>query len=576
MIEVGRRPVLILWGTIVAERLGFERDEALTLGRAVASLGGRMSYARPEMVTPAKISEMRAKLGPGQTIDVGLIDRVVSIARVPEGLRAVVKNQPIDPASVELYLGEKFGDHIDDVAGAMISLAETLPPSRLAECAFELYEQFRPETSELDIDRISASIRSNPRVDHLSNDDSLNESWWEDAQGEMPSFRGPQALIGGMMPSHRVERMRRERTALAPAGVADAPMPTTRRRALEPPASPRSTPVAVSPAVRPRRSGAIPAHRPTSPVVLILVIFLAGAIGGGVGALLVAPQQRTNVLTELRGLLASYRHTSSPRSPMSEAEPDPSVAYSDSSAGSPEREPIAVEISTPLASAPAIVQSSNTVNGTPGSPPADNDDASEVTRMERDDEAPGKEPIAVEVSTPLAPATAVAPPSNTLNGTLAYAPADNDGAFEVARMELAHEAPRSEPIAVETSPPPAPATAVVPPSSTENGTPASPPVEGHAASELARIAMARGDERMRQGDVVAARRFYEMAAGAGMVQAATALGRTFDPVYLLHARVRGAFADAERAKQWYENAAKAGDMEALARIELLTWDRSHR
>src|SRR5690242_2900329 len=108
MIEVSRRPVLILWATIVAERLGFERDEALTLGRAVASLGGRMSNAPSEVVTLAKIVEMRAKLRPGQTIDVSVIDRVVSIARMPEGLRAVVKNRPIDPASVELYLGEKF------------------------------------------------------------------------------------------------------------------------------------------------------------------------------------------------------------------------------------------------------------------------------------------------------------------------------------------------------------------------------------------------------------------------------------------------------------------------------------
>src|SRR5215471_12099711 len=104
MIEIGRRPLLILWGTIVAERLGFERDEALTLGRAVASLGGRMTKAPSNAITPAKIAEMRANLHWGETIDVSLIDHVVAMARVPQGLRAVVKNQVIDPASVELYL----------------------------------------------------------------------------------------------------------------------------------------------------------------------------------------------------------------------------------------------------------------------------------------------------------------------------------------------------------------------------------------------------------------------------------------------------------------------------------------
>jgi len=37
-IEINRAPVLTLWATVVAEQLGFDHDEALTLGRAVAGL----------------------------------------------------------------------------------------------------------------------------------------------------------------------------------------------------------------------------------------------------------------------------------------------------------------------------------------------------------------------------------------------------------------------------------------------------------------------------------------------------------------------------------------------------------
>jgi hypothetical protein len=33
-IEINRAPVLTLWATVVAERLGFNRNEALTLGPA--------------------------------------------------------------------------------------------------------------------------------------------------------------------------------------------------------------------------------------------------------------------------------------------------------------------------------------------------------------------------------------------------------------------------------------------------------------------------------------------------------------------------------------------------------------
>src|SRR4051794_24451165 len=42
MIRVNRAPVLTLWATVVAERLGFDRDATLTLGRAVAGSSAQM------------------------------------------------------------------------------------------------------------------------------------------------------------------------------------------------------------------------------------------------------------------------------------------------------------------------------------------------------------------------------------------------------------------------------------------------------------------------------------------------------------------------------------------------------
>jgi hypothetical protein len=37
-ILINRAPVLTLWATTVAERMGFDRSEALSLGKAVAGL----------------------------------------------------------------------------------------------------------------------------------------------------------------------------------------------------------------------------------------------------------------------------------------------------------------------------------------------------------------------------------------------------------------------------------------------------------------------------------------------------------------------------------------------------------
>jgi len=37
-VTINRAPVLTMWASVVAERLGFDEDAALTLGKAVAGL----------------------------------------------------------------------------------------------------------------------------------------------------------------------------------------------------------------------------------------------------------------------------------------------------------------------------------------------------------------------------------------------------------------------------------------------------------------------------------------------------------------------------------------------------------
>ena len=51
-ISINRAPVLTLWAAVVAQRLGFAEDEALTLGKAVAGLNAQATLhdlaARPQ------------------------------------------------------------------------------------------------------------------------------------------------------------------------------------------------------------------------------------------------------------------------------------------------------------------------------------------------------------------------------------------------------------------------------------------------------------------------------------------------------------------------------------------------
>ena len=144
---VNRAPVLTLCATVVAEALGFEHDEALTLGRAVAGLnayskGVSLGLFQP---TPKEVKEQRQKMRKEEIVTIDLLHRAVPAKHTDEGLRALSGESPIRPDSVQKYLESKFGDALEDVSNAMLELAKSLPPSQLAEKAYGLYEKFRPD-----------------------------------------------------------------------------------------------------------------------------------------------------------------------------------------------------------------------------------------------------------------------------------------------------------------------------------------------------------------------------------------------------------------------------------------------
>jgi hypothetical protein len=140
---------LTLWAAVVAERLGFRRDEALTLGRAVASLnayskGVSLGLFRP---SPKSLKERRKKLMRGRRLKVDVLRRAVPVARTPDGLRALSGGRPISPASVQRYLQDKFGDCLAPARAAMRGLARSAPPKTLAASGYTLYVKFRPSVA---------------------------------------------------------------------------------------------------------------------------------------------------------------------------------------------------------------------------------------------------------------------------------------------------------------------------------------------------------------------------------------------------------------------------------------------
>jgi hypothetical protein len=108
-ILINRAPVLTLWATTAAERLGFDQDEALSLGKAVAGLtaqskGQQLGIYKPG---PQGIKKVRARKR-GEEFLIEICGRQVPAINTTDGVRAVIKNYPIESNSVERYLESEY------------------------------------------------------------------------------------------------------------------------------------------------------------------------------------------------------------------------------------------------------------------------------------------------------------------------------------------------------------------------------------------------------------------------------------------------------------------------------------
>jgi hypothetical protein len=142
--------VFTLWGAIVAERLGYDSNAALSVAKVMSGLTaqkkgrtlGLYKAAGPE--GKGKEKGAPGKTGLGEDRWVRLCGLPVPVKDTPEGVRGVSGDQPVDPAHVREYLESKFGEDLPRVRQAMEALAGSRPPEDLAAAAYQLYERFRP------------------------------------------------------------------------------------------------------------------------------------------------------------------------------------------------------------------------------------------------------------------------------------------------------------------------------------------------------------------------------------------------------------------------------------------------
>ncbi len=146
-ITINRAPVLTLWASVVAERLGYKSDESLSLAKAVVGLTAgakakRLGIHRPRDASAEPKPKRKAESDEGKRVE--LLGWSVPVTTTPKGLRATKDGSAIRPESVTAYLDKAFGEVLDDARDAMRKLAAEHKPVELAASAFALYERFRP------------------------------------------------------------------------------------------------------------------------------------------------------------------------------------------------------------------------------------------------------------------------------------------------------------------------------------------------------------------------------------------------------------------------------------------------
>lgn len=171
--------------------------------------------------------------------------------------------------------------------------------------------------------------------------------------------------------------------------------------------------------------------------------------------------------------------------------------------------------------------------------------------------APASQPQPAEVAQAPKPSSVAALPQTT-----SPTPADQMAAPAAPPSAAAVPEPAAPPVASVVAPPePAsPAPSAPAPAMTADQKAGAAAVGALATGSLnlstqeVLSSLARGEARLKAGDIASARRYFERVALAGDARGATAMGRTFDPEVLSKLPVIGLEPDAAAAATWYDKA----------------------
>ncbi|EPQ59442.1 hypothetical protein GLOTRDRAFT_91037 [Gloeophyllum trabeum ATCC 11539] len=142
---INRAPIMMAWATVVAERLGFKREEALSIASVYTEMNAVTKGVSIGIYGQSKKSEIPEPSKGGMQPYVELMGRSPLYQTASNAWLGMAANKPTPPSSAYSYITRSLRQTAPHVLGAMRLLAESYEPDELNRKGFGLYCEFRPE-----------------------------------------------------------------------------------------------------------------------------------------------------------------------------------------------------------------------------------------------------------------------------------------------------------------------------------------------------------------------------------------------------------------------------------------------
>ncbi|TFK55947.1 hypothetical protein OE88DRAFT_1622012 [Heliocybe sulcata] len=142
---INRAPVMMAWATVVAERIGFKREEALSIASVYTEMNAITKGVNIGIYKESKKSEVSEPAKGGSQPYVDLMGRSPLYQTASNDWLGMAANKPTPPSSAYSYITRSLRQTTPHIVGAMRLLAESYDPEELNRKGFGLYCDFRPE-----------------------------------------------------------------------------------------------------------------------------------------------------------------------------------------------------------------------------------------------------------------------------------------------------------------------------------------------------------------------------------------------------------------------------------------------